>query len=40
MQLALSTQWMEHHPLTMTDLEYEENALKTIDLHLEIEPEP
>lgn len=38
--LTLSTFWMENHPLTMADLEYEENALKTIDLHLEIEPKP
>ncbi len=34
--LALSASWMENHPLTIADLEYEETALQTLDLQLEI----
>jgi exopolyphosphatase/guanosine-5'-triphosphate,3'-diphosphate pyrophosphatase len=32
--LALSTSWMENHPLTIADLEFEETALQTIGLQL------
>jgi len=34
--LALPYDWMENHPLTIADLEYEINALTTIGLQLEI----
>jgi exopolyphosphatase/guanosine-5'-triphosphate,3'-diphosphate pyrophosphatase len=35
-QLVLPAGWMENHPLTATDLEYEMQALQTIGLQLEI----
>ena len=35
--LSLSSNWMENHPLTVADLEYEEEALQTIGLHLAID---
>lgn len=35
--LSLSSSWMENHPLTIADLEFEEEALKTIGLQLKIE---
>ena len=35
--LSLSSSWMENHPLTIADLEFEEQALKTIGLQLKIE---
>ena len=35
-RLALPASWMENHPLTIADLEYEERALQTTGLHLEI----
>jgi exopolyphosphatase/guanosine-5'-triphosphate,3'-diphosphate pyrophosphatase len=35
-RLALSANWMENHPLTIADLEDEEQALQTIGLQLEI----
>jgi exopolyphosphatase/guanosine-5'-triphosphate,3'-diphosphate pyrophosphatase len=35
-RLALVANWMENHPLTIADLEDEEQALATIDLQLEI----
>jgi exopolyphosphatase/guanosine-5'-triphosphate,3'-diphosphate pyrophosphatase len=35
-QLTLSVEWMEKHPLTVADLEYEIQALQTIGLQLEI----
>lgn len=35
-QLSLSTDWMENHPLTVADLEFEETALKTTGLQLVI----
>ena len=34
--LTLSAGWMENHPLTVADLEYEEGALQTIGLQLTI----
>jgi exopolyphosphatase/guanosine-5'-triphosphate,3'-diphosphate pyrophosphatase len=34
--LTLSAEWMEKHPLTLADLEYEQQALQTIGLKLEI----
>jgi exopolyphosphatase/guanosine-5'-triphosphate,3'-diphosphate pyrophosphatase len=34
--LALSTSWMENHPLTIADLEYEEKALQMLGLQLKI----
>jgi exopolyphosphatase/guanosine-5'-triphosphate,3'-diphosphate pyrophosphatase len=34
--LVLPGSWMEHHPLTIADLENEEQALQTIGLHLRI----
>ena len=34
--LSLSADWMENHPLTVADLEFEESALHTIGLQLEI----
>jgi len=34
--LALPTSWMENHPLTIADLEYEERALQAIGIQLEI----
>jgi len=34
--LALSADWMETHPLTIADLEYEQQALQTTGLDLEI----
>jgi exopolyphosphatase/guanosine-5'-triphosphate,3'-diphosphate pyrophosphatase len=36
-RLSLSSSWMENHPLTVEDLEYEEGALQTIGLHLTID---
>ena len=36
-RLLLSTHWMENHPLTVADLEYEEKALQTTGLQLGIE---
>jgi len=38
--LGLPTHWMENHPLTIADLEYEEQALQTTGLQLEIEYTP
>ena len=35
--LALPASWMENHPLTIADLEYEEQALQTIGLQLGID---
>lgn len=35
--LELSEDWKENHPLTIADLEFEEQALQTIGLHLDIE---
>jgi len=35
--LRLSTRWMENHPLTIADLEYEERALQMTGLQLAIE---
>jgi len=35
-RLVLSDDWMENHPLTIADLEYEIQALQSIGLHLEI----
>jgi len=35
-RLVLSAVWMENHPLTIADLEYETQALQTIGLQLEI----
>ncbi len=35
--LVLPQDWMDNHPLTIADLDYEEQALKTIGLQLEIE---
>ena len=35
--LGLPADWMENHPLTIADLEYEEQALQTTGLQLEIE---
>ena len=35
-RLTLSASWMENHPLTIADLEYEEHALQTIGVQLEI----
>ena len=34
--LTLSAAWMENHPLTIADLEYEQTALQTTGLNLEI----
>jgi len=34
--LILPASWMENHPLTIADLEYEEQALKTIGMQLAI----
>jgi exopolyphosphatase/guanosine-5'-triphosphate,3'-diphosphate pyrophosphatase len=34
--LCLPSDWMENHPLTVADLEFEEGALRTIGLHLAI----
>ncbi len=36
LRLALPTSWMENHPLTIADFEYEERALQTIGMQLEI----
>jgi len=36
-RLTLSKGWMENHPLTIADLEYEEQALQTIGLQLIID---
>ena len=36
-RLSLSSSWMENHPLTVEDLEYEEGALQTIGLYLAID---
>ena len=36
-RLTLSSNWMENHPLTVEDLEYEEGALQTIGLQLAID---
>jgi exopolyphosphatase/guanosine-5'-triphosphate,3'-diphosphate pyrophosphatase len=36
-RLVLSSEWMENHPLTIADLEYEIIALQTIGLQLEID---
>ena len=36
-RLLLSKHWMENHPLTIADLEYEEKALQTTGLQLGIE---
>jgi len=35
-RLSLPADWMENHPLTVADLEFEESALHTIGLQLEI----
>jgi len=35
-ELVLSADWKENHPLTIADLEYEEQALKTTGLNLEM----
>ena len=35
-RLSLSADWMENHPLTVADLEFEEGALQTIGLQLAI----
>ena len=35
--LALPTSWMDNHPLTLADLEFEEQALQTTGLRLQIE---
>ena len=34
--LTLSASWMQNHPLTIADLEYEETALQILGLQLEI----
>jgi exopolyphosphatase/guanosine-5'-triphosphate,3'-diphosphate pyrophosphatase len=34
--LALPAEWMDNHPLTMADLEYEQTALQTLGFRLEI----
>jgi len=36
-RLTLSSSWMENHPLTVEDLEYEEGALQTTGLYLAID---
>ena len=35
--LCLPASWKENHPLTIADLEFEEQALKTIGMHLDID---
>ncbi|MFC1776047.1 exopolyphosphatase, partial [Pseudomonadota bacterium] len=35
--LCLPASWKENHPLTIADLEFEEEALKTIGMHLDID---
>ena len=36
-RLAVPKSWMENHPLTIADLEYEQQAVQTLDLQLFIE---